>query len=181
MSRNLARTSCYFCEGEVITTGPEKSFADTYPECVYRDEYEGLLMAPAECSMCLAKYSAWMNHSGPLWSYRGSADMGTGRTFHDLSFRSTFNDEFDQEDAPVFEVKNGMRVGWWILSEGAEFWVEGFRRRAEWRAKMEERDRKMTVAVVDYASAGDNVVRLGDHIVKSAFDSLWSHGTNTGY
>jgi hypothetical protein len=132
MSRNLSRTDCYFC-GDVpkLVEVPRPITAEEAG--VYFAEYEGLLVANAECPRCGAKYLAWVDERGyvrpELWCGMLVAprvpddDIG----FVDLSFRSTFNDEPGDADRPTrrppedapFEVNNVS-----LAQARRELWVE---------------------------------------------------------
>jgi len=104
MSRNLLRTDCWRCHGEVTLSGP--SHPITHEECgVLIDEYDGMIVADAACSVCAARYLAWVDERQrkrplPVWLMRRGGD---GSAFFDLSFRSTFNDEPGEEDLPPWE------------------------------------------------------------------------------
>ena len=106
MSRNLARTNCRTCEGEVKLSGiPYKGTSH------YQD---GLWIADAICTMCETKYSAWIGPTSDGYGNRQTdrlliADHG----FYDLSYRSTFNDEAGPDDLPKDKVKvyRVVRVG----------------------------------------------------------------------
>jgi hypothetical protein len=101
MSRNLGRIDCYFCEGRVKLVG--KVHPIMREECGgYFSEYDGMLVADAECSDCEAKYLAWVDESTRVsggWN-RGRDE----REFVDLSFRSTFDDEAGAADMPRWEI-----------------------------------------------------------------------------
>lgn len=101
MSRNLAQTDCYFCHGEVKLTGEKRQVVKD--DCgVYFAEYEGMIVADAECGDCEAKYLAWVDESKRV-CYRRTPDPA--RLFEDLSFRSTFNDEPGEEDMPKYKIR----------------------------------------------------------------------------
>jgi len=108
MSRNLCDTECYFCNGKVEVTGEvhDATEADVHR---YFSEYKGCRFADAECVMCGAKYLAWMDTRahGRRHGYDGYTFDGTP---HDLSFRSTFNDEPGEDDMPVREVPTGKEI-----------------------------------------------------------------------
>ena len=89
MSRNLGRTTCYFCGGEVVPEQAMRPITMDEARC-YFDEYRGMLVANSHCKECLAKYLRWDPER-------------TG--IADLSFRSTFDDEAGPEDLPVYEVR----------------------------------------------------------------------------
>ena len=96
MSRNLARTDCRECGGDVIHEEEARPIA--FNEAgAYFDEYEGMLVARARCVRCEAQYLAWC---GGRHQWRHSCAQG----HFDLSYRSTFNDEPDPEDLPIWRV-----------------------------------------------------------------------------
>ncbi len=98
MSRNLCRTNCYYCRCEVIRTGETRELTDE-DVGAYFPEYCGMIVAEAECSMCEAKYLAWMGKIPH--SYRDDGEI----RIRDLSFRSSFNDEPGVDDLPAFEIE----------------------------------------------------------------------------
>jgi len=76
----------------------------------YYTEYDGMMVADAECPACLAKYLAWV--TGPAGSNWNSLPKEEGQTHVDLSFRSTFNDEPGEDDLPRYKVITKLvRVG----------------------------------------------------------------------
>ena len=101
MSRNLCRTSCYFCKGEVkLTEEPRKGTEVDFGG--YKDQYDGMIIANAECSDCEAKYLAWIDERTRCsQEYHGCNRYTVVKgKFIDLSFRSSFNDEPDVDDLP---------------------------------------------------------------------------------
>ena len=98
VSRNIGETACNFCNGRVETCEAPREItrADAGR---YFEEFEGMLVANANCVDCKAKYLAWVDESERKRypRYIDSRQMGPG-AFHDLSFRSTFNDEPGLED-----------------------------------------------------------------------------------
>lgn len=102
MSRNLCRTDCYFCGHEVkLVEAPRKI---TKREAgAYFNELEGLIVANAECPICLARYLAWVDDreckGRSRYREAGYSD------FYDLSFRSTFDDEPGDKDLPQYDVQ----------------------------------------------------------------------------
>jgi hypothetical protein len=63
-----------------------------------------MIVANAECPVCLAKYLAWMNNI----PHRGIFLNSENAEFEqpsDLSFRHSFNDEPNERDLPVYDVK----------------------------------------------------------------------------
>lgn len=125
MSRNLARTDCYFCHStDFRIESPTMSWKDyakgKYFEKPYGSDYGSMTVAIVTCSLCEAKYVGWCNDLR-IDNWRRTPGGGatlidttpsSAEDFNDLSFRSTFNDEPGDLDLPVFRVKNGMRVGW---------------------------------------------------------------------
>lgn len=106
MSRNLCRTDCYFCQADVLLVEEPRPATEKDVFC-YMDEYEGMLVANAECPECKAKYLAWVDErprTSPLYHLHDR--WPTGEATHvDLSFRSTFDDEPGVEDLPMYEIK----------------------------------------------------------------------------
>lgn len=109
MSRNLGCVSCYYCPSEVITV--EKARPITSKEAGgYYTEYNGMMVANAECPACLAQYLAWC---APPPGGR-STNAGHTETHYDLSFRSSFNDEPGERDLPRYNIaKQLVRVSYW--------------------------------------------------------------------
>lgn len=102
MSRNLARTDCYFCGGHVVDVEEPREI--TAEDCgAYLETYAGMTVANAECRVCGAKYLAWVT---TLFSWHG----------RDLSFRSTFNDEPGDADMPTREGGPILRHLWDALA-----------------------------------------------------------------
>jgi hypothetical protein len=64
-----------------------------------------MVVANAICEFCKAKYLAWVDGS----KRKGDKYPHTGHDFEftDMSFRSSFNDEPNIEDFPIFEISNG--------------------------------------------------------------------------
>lgn len=99
MSRNLGQRDCHFCPGDIKLLEAPRPIARE--DCgVYFKEYDGMMVAKAHCTACLAKYIAWV--SGGMYSNR--PQLEEGQTHHDLSFRSTFNDEPGEDDLPRYKV-----------------------------------------------------------------------------
>jgi hypothetical protein len=119
MSRNLGRTDCYFCHGEVVLVEPERLI--TRDDCggYYDDRgggyaYAGAIVASAECKTCLAKYLAWINMTACKgYGSHPYFERSKDAPFFDLSFRSTFNDEPGEEDLPEHTVKMVPVLGSW--------------------------------------------------------------------
>lgn len=64
----------------------------------YFEEYDGMIVAHANCVDCRAKYLAWIDESARKQYPRYINSSDQDPPFHDLSYRSTFNDEPDLED-----------------------------------------------------------------------------------
>ena len=63
MSRNLASTHCDFCGAyPVLIEDPRPITKEEAGR--YFNEYEGMLVANADCPFCWAKYLAWVDESG---------------------------------------------------------------------------------------------------------------------
>ena len=114
MSRNLARTDCYFCP-DTPTIQEQPRPITAADAGAYFDEYRGMLIANAECPLCEAKYLAWVDEHGREQRFSWPPPSGPGEIgFFDLSFRSTFNDEPGVADLPRWEIKTTVtheRVG----------------------------------------------------------------------
>jgi len=109
MSRNLDQTTCYYCEYPVVPlewprpiTIDDCGGENTQWAADLFEEFRGMLVAKAECPVCLAKYLAWVDESRRKHSRRC---FTTDEPIMDLSFRSTFNDEAGADDLPVYTVK----------------------------------------------------------------------------
>lgn len=106
MSRNLCRTDCSFCSGRVVLVGATRPIlrSDTG---IYFDEYEGMVVADAECIDCAGKYLAWVDDRARVKNRRWSSERNedTPPPFFDLSFRASFNDEPASEDLPLYEIE----------------------------------------------------------------------------
>lgn len=113
MSRNLLSTSCWFCSEPVVLVGPPHAgTADDFGEHYAKAQYGGMIVADAECSVCKAKYLAWLDGTSAVNTYghpwpKPVRDESGALTIQDLSFRSSFNDEPGSADYPEFEV-----AGW---------------------------------------------------------------------
>lgn len=106
MSRNLGQITCYFCGAEVRVTGVVHDILPAEAG-VYFDEYEGMIVADAECSDCCAEYLAWLDETkrrryAAFFLHDRRTDE-KGRPV-DLSFRSTFNDEPGPSDMPRYVI-----------------------------------------------------------------------------
>ena len=97
MSRNLCRRDCYYCNSVVDLVEEQRPITEQETGCYY-DEYKDMSVANAQCSVCEAKYLAWIHYP------ESSGIEKEGAPFVDLSFRSTFNDEPGPEDAPTYRV-----------------------------------------------------------------------------
>jgi hypothetical protein len=114
MSRNLGRTDCYYCNYPVVLIGEPRPITkqDRYN---YFDEYDGMTVAFAECPACLARYLAWVTPPPNKQHH----DIDSGNKFYDLSFRISFNNEPDERDLPVYDVKKVyIRTGLFSMSQG---------------------------------------------------------------
>jgi len=109
MSKNLGRADCEVCGSKVEITGIPYARGDNLPE------YEGMHVADADCTVCGAKYTAWI---GPLSDDKHGFDFDDFQKhgFWDLSYRSTFNDEPGEGDAPTGEF-SAFRI---VLRDGEE-------------------------------------------------------------
>jgi len=73
---------------------------------VYFDEFEGMLVAPAMCRVCAAKYLAWVDQRpcvNPIHRDR-AIYCSEDAAFFDLSYRSSFDDEPRDDDIPYVVV-----------------------------------------------------------------------------
>lgn len=62
-----------------------------------------MLVANAECPLCLAQYLAWMRApAGQSYSYGRDHEQGTP---YDISFRHSFNDEPSDRDLPRYVIE----------------------------------------------------------------------------
>lgn len=118
MSRNLARTNCYFCHGEVRCTEPERDITRD-DAGTYYDEHDGYgaigeRVAFAECVDCEAKYLASLDASAcPGYGRHAYFKRPKDGGIRDLYFRSTYNDEPGPEDMPKWRiVVTRSRVPW---------------------------------------------------------------------
>lgn len=103
MSRNRGSRSCAFCDdgGTVVLTETPRPITNE-DAGRYFQECEGMLVAFAECSFCHSKYLAWCDDTTgktrhTLFDRQCSEEV----PFFDLSFRSTFDDEFGDADLPT--------------------------------------------------------------------------------
>ena len=104
MSRNLCRTTCYYCDGAVLFV--ESPRPCTPVDCgLYYDEYEGMLVAHAVCEDCEAQYLAWVDERPRVRQSGWPAQFTEDGGHFDLSFRSTFNDEPGKRDLPRWEIE----------------------------------------------------------------------------
>ena len=107
MSRNLNSTICDFC-GHAVELNEEPRKITVNDTGVHMfEEFEGMMVADAECPMCLAKYLAWVDEAPRVrnkhrHAYRSPDSYGG---IVDLSFRQSFNDEPAEQDLPVYDVQ----------------------------------------------------------------------------
>jgi len=106
LSRNLGKKNCDYCGGDVTLVGSVAPITEKQAHR-YFDEFEGMLVADAQCSRCEAKYLAWVDQRpcvNPI--HRGGHSYGHSpdEPFFDLSFRSTFNDEPGAADKPKYKI-----------------------------------------------------------------------------
>lgn len=99
MSRNIGQTVCYHCQQPVKLVEVSRPITKTEANG-YFDEYRGMLVANAVCTVCEAKYLAWVDCSAITTIGHLSREPNDRRLFVDLSFRSAFNDEPGVADAP---------------------------------------------------------------------------------
>ncbi len=103
MSRNLADTTCAGCRwGDVRLVETPRPITEAEAGC-YFPEYEGMVVANAQCLLCEAKYLAWVDEATKLRRH-GYERRPVDGPFVDLSWRSTFNDEPGADDLPAFDV-----------------------------------------------------------------------------
>jgi hypothetical protein len=100
MSRNLGRVDCYFCGHDVELTEPPREVTER-EVAPYWGDYKGMVVANAECPVCLALYLAWV---GPPPGGRRTMEQQMSATHYDLSFRHSFNDEPSDRDLPRYRV-----------------------------------------------------------------------------
>lgn len=122
MSRNLGSRECYFCGLEEVGC-IEEARQITAKDCgCYFEEYAGLLVANADCGNCGAKYLAWVDDSATRYARKygirqAAPEEDFGARFFDLSFRSTFDDEYGIEDLPtVHEYRIGALLARFVPS-----------------------------------------------------------------
>jgi len=114
MSRNLCKTECDQCGGVVQTVEPPRNLT-VEDAGVYFNELRGLIVANAECTVCAARYIAWLdgsNRTGYIPNYGIDRSPEPQRNdnlymIKDLSYRSSFNDEPGDDDTPIQNVLNG--------------------------------------------------------------------------
>lgn len=125
MSRNLARTDCYFCGGLVRCVEWTRTISKN--DCgVYIDEYRGMAVANATCSRCDAHYLAWLGRPD-IWP-RPIPPPEHVDAIYDLSFRSTFDDEPGITDLPKYHVvEQKVLVPFFASDDGwAKFYMKHF-------------------------------------------------------
>lgn len=105
MGRNLCRSTCYFCDGQVYVNAGES------PHSIRPDEagnaYEsmkGVLVAAAQCRDCEASYLAWFSYPSRPEVPPDYREDGSIRPL-DLSFRSTFHERPGLADMPQYVVQ----------------------------------------------------------------------------
>lgn len=112
MSRNLAQTVCYFCDGAVRLEEEgrpiTKAEAGPYYETTGGYGFAGMVVANATCVDCEASYLAWIDQSrcDGYGAHPQTDRQGLG--FYDLSFRQTFNDEPGPLDMPKWLIVRGI-------------------------------------------------------------------------
>lgn len=99
MSRNLCKILCDFCDSAVVLDETPRPISpnDTGPRMF--DEYSGMVVANATCTLCEAKYLAWITFPA-----RWRETRIPERPFYDLSFRDSFNDEPGDADLPTYKI-----------------------------------------------------------------------------
>lgn len=108
MSRNLCQTNCAACSCEEIALEEAARPITASEAGAYFDEYEGMLVANAHCSLCKALYLAWCDEVKRIrnpWRGREVNERGFG----DLSWRHAFNDEPSIRDLPLYVVNGEAR------------------------------------------------------------------------
>ena len=95
MSRNLNRTNCAACAGRVL---PEPG-AKRYQRLPEERHCPGMWVISCACDDCGALYTGWV-YDPSLAGYRGDPATVARLGFHDLSWRTKFNDEADDADFP---------------------------------------------------------------------------------
>ena len=100
MSRNLGTTSCPRCHAPEVTLEepPRPIFKKEAGR--YWEEYKGMLVAKATCPDCEARFLAWCSVPA-IWHRHGYQGGPPPLPYHDMSYRSTFNDEPAPEDIPM--------------------------------------------------------------------------------
>lgn len=119
MSRNIASVTCEFCKEPVELTEEPRPITANDCGATYYPAHAGMLVANAQCGLCLAKYLAWVGagtnpRMTPWWG-----NAGDETKFFDLSFRSTFNDEPGPDDLPKYRIEK-VRVGLWKVDAKAQ-------------------------------------------------------------
>jgi hypothetical protein len=96
MSRNLGQTNCRRCGSRVVICGP------IYRRPADARSSPSMLVANADCTVCQARYTAWLGPSSEH-DYGASSqarDLIVQHGFYDLSYRDSFNDEPGDGDLP---------------------------------------------------------------------------------
>lgn len=79
---------CRFCGSELKLT-PDTERVGLQDDSAYSRQFRDRAFADADCPMCEAKYTAWMDDG----------------VITDTSFRSTFNDEPGPDDLPKWDTE----------------------------------------------------------------------------
>lgn len=110
MSRNIGERNCRHCDGTIVLVEKPRSITEDDAGYCF-PEYGGMLVANAECPVCLAQYLAWVD------AVPGRAAKLPDETHLDLSYRSSFNDEPGERDLPRYQVETQLvRVGPFVES-----------------------------------------------------------------
>lgn len=111
MSRNLCRTDCVRCRSVPVLMETPRPITPAEAGDYFK-EYEGMMVARAECPVCDARYLAWCDmstitgESKRYWLNMVALDRAIS-PFFDLSFLSTFNDEPENCDLPTAVIRYG--------------------------------------------------------------------------
>jgi hypothetical protein len=105
VSRNLGHAGCWYCGGHVRCVEPPRPITRA-DAGVHFAEYDGMIVAHAECVDCEGKYLAWLSgeharHGYPKPRLHEDGTLAIG----DMSFRSTFNDEDGPADLPTYRIR----------------------------------------------------------------------------
>lgn len=105
MSRNLCATVCVHCQHPVKVIEYPRPFKDEESHGHFK-EFEGMLVAKAECPVCFASYLAWLDTTtcvNPV--HKNHGEKALPGDVIDLSYLSTFNDEPREDDLPIYNVE----------------------------------------------------------------------------